>query len=155
MSTDFIQKETAKILNDEKLTYPLNIAMTAAWIMGNFKGTNLKIHDVRKMTAMADYFIICSAENPTQAMAIADEIARMAKANDEVIISQEGRGESDWVLIDLANVIIHIFLETARDKYALDELWAKAPLVSIPESYYFSHPEMDKKNVNEPQGNYF
>lgn len=155
MSTDFIQKETDKILNDEKLSHPLNVAMASAWIMGNFKGTQLKIYDVKKLTAIADYFVLCSAENPMQAAAIADEIARMAKNNEEPILSQEGRGDSDWVLLDLANIIIHIFLDTAREKYALDELWSKATQVTIPESYYFAHPEMDKKVAGEPQGNYF
>lgn len=154
MSTDFITKETDKILNDEKYSYPLNIAMASAWIMGNFKGTNLKVYDVKKLTAIADYFVLCSAENPMQAAAIADEIGRMAKQNDETILSQEGRGESDWVLIDIANIIVHIFLDTAREKYALDELWSKATQVEIPESYYFAHPEMEKRTT-EPQGNYF
>lgn len=154
MGNTFIAKEVEKIMNSKEFDYPLNLAMASAWIMGSFKGTNLKILKVGKVTAIADYFILCSTSNSVQALSIADEIVQNARKFNQPILSQEGKNDSDWVLIDMGDLIIHIFDENSRDKYALDELWANAETIKIPDSYYFSHPELDNK-ANEPQGNYF
>lgn len=153
MNNEFLERETSKIYQDEKFQFPLNLAMVSAWIMGNFKGTNLKIYNVEKSSSLTDYYVICSAQNMNQARAIADTISMFTKNQGEKVLSFEGKNESDWLLLDLKNVIVHIFLENARDKYALDELYKNASAVSIPESYYFSGPEM--KTNHENIGQYF
>ncbi|MFZ4712654.1 MAG: ribosome silencing factor [Bacteriovoracaceae bacterium] len=153
MSTDFKTKEINNIMSSETFTYPLNVAMSAAWILGNYKGLNLKVIDVGDYTSIAQYFVIGSTTNNIQSLAIADEIAKTAMEYNQPIVSQEGKDGSDWVLLDLGNVIVHIFNETARDKYALDDLWNKAPQIEIPNTYYHSAPETVTNNG--PQGNYF
>ena len=154
MGNTFIAKEVEKIMNSKEFEYPLNLAMTCAWIMGSFKAVDLKILKVTKLTSIAEYFVLASTANSVQALSIADEIIQNAKKYNQPILSQEGKGDSDWVLLDLGDVIVHLFDETARDKYALDDLWANAESIKIPDSYYYSHPELDNKS-NEPQGNYF
>ncbi|MFT6603537.1 MAG: ribosome-associated protein, partial [Bacteriovoracaceae bacterium] len=74
MSVEYVNTEVEKIINDKSFEFPQNLAMAAAWIMGNFKGLNLKVLDTRKRGSLADYFIMGSASNMTQAKSMADTI---------------------------------------------------------------------------------
>jgi ribosome-associated protein len=143
MSKEFVQKEVEKII--AQYGHPKNWAMASAWILGNLKGTNLKVIDVSKTSGLADYFIIASAGNPIQAQSMAEEVAHQAKRLKQGVLSVEGKGGSDWILLDLGDVIVHIFNESVRDIYDLDHLYAENPIVEIPQEYYFSSPEEENK----------
>ncbi len=145
MTQDFIGTEVAKIFNNKKYKYPLNMAMASVWILANFKGTNLKVLDVEKQSSMTDYFIIGSASNPTQANAMAEAICQMMKRHEITIKSVEGSTGADWTLIDLGDVIVHIFQETARNNYDLEGLYAASSFIKIPEDYYFQEPDKRPK----------
>lgn len=138
MSEDFATQEIVKIFKNKKYEYPLNVAMASTWILANLKGSDLKILDVGKKSSLADYFVIASAGNPTQAGAMADQIGFFMKHLDVNIKSVEGKNNSDWILIDLGDVIVHIFQENIRHAYDLETLYASATPVAIPEEYYFS-----------------
>lgn len=141
MSESYIQAEFDKVYSSSKYPAPLNSAMACAWVMGNFKGFNLRVLDTSKRSSLSDYFIICSASNPTQADAMASEILFQFKRHGILPVSSEGMRGSDWILLDLSDVIVHIFVDTAREAYGLDELYASAPPVKVPEEFYFSSPE--------------
>ncbi|GAB4021825.1 MAG: hypothetical protein Fur0010_24930 [Bdellovibrio sp.] len=141
MSESYIQAEFDKVFNDNKFTAPMNSAMACAWVMGNFKGFNLRVLDTSKRSSLSDYFIICSASNPTQAESMANEILFQFKRHGILPVSSEGLRGSDWILIDLGDVIAHIFVDTAREAYGLDELYASAPPVKVPDEFYFSGTE--------------
>jgi len=143
MSKEFVQKEVEKII--AQYDHPKNWAMASAWILGNLKGANLKVIDVAKTSGLADFFIIASAGNPIQAQSMAEEVAYQAKRLKQGVLSIEGKGGSDWILLDLGDVIVHIFSESVRDIYDLDQLYADSPIVEIPQEYYFSSPEEEKK----------
>ena len=64
MSADYVSVEVGKVYNDESLEFPLNMAMSAAWILGNKKGLNLKVFNVSGKSSLADYFVLASATNP-------------------------------------------------------------------------------------------
>ncbi|PIK13901.1 ribosome silencing factor [Halobacteriovorax sp. JY17] len=145
MSTDFITKEVQKIVKEQKLEYPLNIAMATAWILGNFKGINLKILDVAKSSSLTDFFVLGSATNPTMAQSMADEITRQLKGHGYEVISREGSKKGDdWILLDFGDIIVHVFLDVSRSVYDLDNLWENATEVEIPNSYYFSSDDEEK-----------
>lgn len=155
MSRDYITKEVQAILNDKKYEAPLNAAMASVWIMGNFKGLNLKVLDLRNVSGIADFFAIGSASNPTQATAMAEEISHQMRANGIEAISREGlKHSTDWILLDYGDLIVHVFHEPSRMVYDLDHLYKNALSVDIPDSYYFSTPEDQKKN-NGDDRNYF
>ncbi|MBI2521892.1 MAG: ribosome silencing factor [Bdellovibrio sp.] len=145
MTQDFITAEIDKIFNNKKFKYPINVAMAAAWILANFKGTDLKILDVSKKSSLADYFVIGSAGNPTQATAMADTICQMMKKHDIPVKSLEGSSGTEWTLIDLGDVIIHIFQETIRSTYDLEGLYPTSNPVEIPSNYYFQEPKKRSK----------
>ncbi len=139
--SDYISSEVEKIIHDKKLIPPENFVMATAWILGNLKGINLKIIDVRNVSTITDYFIIASATNIVQASAMADAVSGTFKKLGQFCKNKEGKDQSDWVLLDFDNYIVHIFLESARYDYDLDSLWGQCPIIPIPQNYYFSSPE--------------
>jgi ribosome-associated protein len=138
MSNDYISTEVSKILKDATIEHPKNVAMAAAWIMGNYKALNLKIYDCSKSSSLTDFYILASTTNSTQTQSMAEEISHQLKNNGIEARSKEGVGTSEWALIDFGDIIVHIFQDSARDIYDLDHLWRNLPQVNIPNEYYFS-----------------
>lgn len=144
MSKSYIETNVDQIFEEKE--FPLNMAMACCWILGNFKGINLKLLDVSKSSSLADYYILASANNPTQAQSMADEIVSQMKRKGHPTKSKEGHeSESEWVLLDLRDIIVHIFQENSRPVYDLDNLWEDAKVVEIPHSYYFSDSELEQE----------
>ena len=140
MSNEFLKSELSKIANDKRWAFPLNQAMSAVWMLANFKGDNLKIFDMTKGSALCDFHIVATASNVTQARAMADTIAVQFREQGSELLSYEGYGSADWILLDTGDMIIHIFQEDTREIYDLDRVFAANPQVSIPEEFYFSAP---------------
>ena len=96
------------------------------------KAGEVKILDLRKLTDVADYFVICSGDTQRQIEAICEEIDDVMGREGIAPNSREGADDSGWILMDFGDVIIHIFTETEREYYKLEKLWSEAtPLVSI------------------------
>lgn len=88
--------------------------------------------DARKVCSFADYFVICTGESTKQIEAIRDEIGKVLKEIGNTPHHYEGTVDSGWLLIDLSDVIVHIFAPPEREHYRLDELWHQAtPIVRI------------------------
>jgi ribosome-associated protein len=114
--------------------------MASAWILANFKGDNLKVFDLKKSSSLCDYSVLATAQNATQARAMADEISANLKHAGASVLSYEGYESADWILLDTGDIIIHVFNGPARDVYDLDLVLAKNPQVKIPEEFYFGKP---------------
>ncbi|MBN2570686.1 MAG: ribosome silencing factor [Ignavibacteriales bacterium] len=95
------------------------------------KGYDIKIMDIKKISSIADYFVICSADSDIQVKAIADEIDD--KLRDEGIKNYhiEGYDSLNWVLIDYFDVVVNIFKIGTRNYYNLEKLWSDAPTVTV------------------------
>lgn len=93
------------------------------------KGENVISLDLRKIPeAVADFFIICEANNSTQLKAIADYIEYDVKEKTgESVYKHEGKQGLQWILIDYVNVVIHVMLTETRKFYQLEEMWSDAP----------------------------
>lgn len=137
MSREYVQAQVDKIIKEEGHEFPENIALASAWICGNLKGINLKILDVSHTSSLSDYFVLASATNFIQAKAMAEEIMHHLKRHGHEIRSKEGMEDSDWILIDVGDIIVHLFLDASRTVYGLEELWKEASSIAIPETYYF------------------
>lgn len=87
--------------------------------------------DLRKIPeAVADFFIICEANNPIQLRAIADFVEEdVKKRTSEMPYKHEGRQGQQWILIDYVNIVVHIMLPEPRKFYQLEEMWSDAPLM--------------------------
>jgi len=145
----FINKEISKIMNNEKLDFPLNMAMSSAWIAGNLKGVNLKILNMSKESSLSDYYVLASANNPTQAKSMAETIMRQMRNYNHSPISTEGFNNCEWILLDFGDIMIHIFLEATRGIFDLDSLWRDAPLIEIPQEYYYTDSGEDRDNKDD------
>ncbi|MBL8008570.1 MAG: ribosome silencing factor [Ignavibacteria bacterium] len=112
-------------MNSEKLAYKISDLMLRK------KGIGIKILDLRKLTTVTDYFVICSASSDTQVKAISDFIKEETKKIDERPWHNEGYTNLSWVLLDFVDVVAHIFLEDTRKFYNLEGLWADAVITEI------------------------
>lgn len=151
----FISKEIDKIINNQKYEFPLNIAMSSAWLMAHFKGLNLKIIQVKDISSIADYFIIGSANNPVQAFSMSDELIHQLKQRNQPLISREGGRDSDWILLDFGDIIVHIFQDSVREVFDMEELWKDAPHVAIPNEFYQSGVATNNEDDRDSNKDYF
>jgi ribosome-associated protein len=95
------------------------------------KATDIKVLDLSGITSFADYFVIATGANQRQIQAIADEVGQQSKRAGELPISVEGYNQAEWVLLDYADLLVHIFSPKARDYYDLERLWRNAKTVEI------------------------
>jgi ribosome-associated protein len=99
------------------------------------KAYDLLVMDVGQCTSLADFFLICTGRSDTQVQAIAQNIEQNLSTLGRKPRTVEGMRTGHWVLIDYGDVVIHIFLESVRAFYDLERLWARAPIVTLPEPY--------------------
>jgi ribosome-associated protein len=104
----------------------LETALLSAEAADNKKAFDILILDLRRLTYITDYFVICSGSNITQVSAISDWIGQTLAKADVHPFHIEGRMDSSWVLMDYGDVVVHIFDEQTRLHYALDKLWGEA-----------------------------
>lgn len=86
---------------------------------------------VNQISPMADYFVIMTGGSDRQVQAIANAIIEKAHEEEVNIGSVEGKNHAQWVLIDLGDVVVHVFREETRAFYNLEKLWSDAPMVNI------------------------
>ncbi|MCL5020176.1 MAG: ribosome silencing factor [Bacteroidetes bacterium] len=95
------------------------------------KAKDVVIMDLKKVTTMADYFVVCTGESETQVRAIADAVMEgMTKAGEKPWHS-EGLQNLQWVLLDYVDVVVHVFHKDARAFYGLEKLWGDAKIQKI------------------------
>ncbi|MBI3058005.1 MAG: ribosome silencing factor [Deltaproteobacteria bacterium] len=99
------------------------------------KAYDLILLEVREITSIADYFIICSGRSDRQVQSIAQGIEGNLGAMGIHPLSVEGMNRGQWVLMDFADVVVHIFYQPVREFYDLEGLWSHAPRVELPEPY--------------------
>ena len=99
------------------------------------KAYDLVVMEVRDLTSIADYFVICSGRSDRQVQSIAQGIEEHLGDSAISPLSIEGANRGHWVLMDFSDVIVHIFYEPVRQFYDLDGLWGDAPRVELPEPY--------------------
>ena len=155
MGNEFVTKEVDKIMKDKNYDFPLNLAMSAVWIIGNFKGVNLKVLNLKGKSPLADYYIIGSASNSTQANSMAEEIQIQLRRLGSPCRSIEGKQTSEWILLDHRDVIVHIFQDNTRDIYDLDGRFEEAEPVEIPQEFYFSHEKEENNEKETSDKEYF
>ncbi len=91
------------------------------------KAKDIIILDIRKLSIIADFFIISSIQSPAHCKTIINSIITKAKENGtKKNINHEGNENSGWVLIDCDDIVIHLFSEEKRNYYRLEQLWQEA-----------------------------
>ncbi|WP_220741100.1 ribosome silencing factor [Leuconostoc miyukkimchii] len=104
---------------------------TAVIAVDSKKANNIVALDMRQVSLMADYFVIADAASNRQVQAIVTEVKDKIQEAGGTVKLIEGFQAADWVLLDLGDVIVHIFSTEQRDFYNLERLWNDAPYVDL------------------------
>lgn len=117
----------------------LELALLARKSLEDKKGEDIRIFDVRGISAVTDYYIVVSGSSPPHLKAMFNEVQAVLKhSGSGNCYRRSGSPESGWLALDYVDVIIHIFSHAARKYYAIEELWAEA---AQPESSDPSPPD--------------
>jgi len=96
------------------------------------KAEDVAALDVRELSSFADVFVVATGRSDRQLRAIADSIEKAMKQVGVVPLGIEGYAEGNWVLIDLDDVIVHVFVPEAREHYDIERLWGDAGRMALP-----------------------
>ncbi|WP_423189682.1 ribosome silencing factor [Alkalibacterium sp. f15] len=95
------------------------------------KAEDILALDMKDVSLLADYFVILHANNDRQLNAISLSILEAAEKNNQEVKRVEGKDNAQWILIDLGDVIVHLFKQEDRELYKLERLWSDAEQVDI------------------------
>ncbi len=107
------------------------------------KAQDVTVMDLRKLTDMTDFFVVCSADSDVQVKAVADAIA---EGTDKIGVSSwhsEGLTHRQWVLLDYVDVVVHVFHKEVRRFYGLEKLWGDAKIEVVEDG--------EKKKPSKPR----
>ncbi|HLT57147.1 MAG TPA: ribosome silencing factor [Limnochordales bacterium] len=106
------------------------MAIRAAQAADEKKADQVTILDMRGLTVVTDYFVICSGETMVQVRAITRGVEEALAREGVPLRRKEGGENSRWVLLDYGGVVVHVFHHAEREYYDLERLWADAPRVA-------------------------
>jgi len=120
----------SKNLKEAKLTNPetykdssLNIKNELEDLLKNKGAEEINIIDLQGKSDIADYMIICTGSSTVNVGALAEHAAKLLKGKD-LDVNIEGRPYNNWVIVDSASVVVHIFRQEIRELYQLDKMWS-------------------------------
>lgn len=113
---------------------PRELALLAASAAASKKAIDPIVLDVAETLVITSYFVIVTGNSDRQVAAIADEIEDVLRVQGGVKpIGREGERERKWVLLDFADVVVHVFQPEEREFYRLEKLWSDAPKLDLAE----------------------
>ncbi|MGK0442656.1 MAG: ribosome-associated protein [Pseudohongiellaceae bacterium] len=90
----------------------------------NLKGKEIVTLDVKALTSVTDYMLVCTGSSSRHVKSLADNVYIELKKQGLQALSVEGKIGSDWVLVDFGDVVVHVMLDEARNFYELEKLWS-------------------------------
>ncbi len=102
-------------------------------ILDGRKAQDIEAIKIDALTIVADYFVICSATNTTHVKALADEVEFKLKEKGITPTRVEGYQYANWIVIDYADVVVHVFYAETREYYKLGRLWADGEVLNVAE----------------------
>jgi ribosome-associated protein len=107
------------------------LLITAVKAADDKRAEDIVVLNMKGISLVADYFIICHGNSDKQVQAIAREMKEKVSENGMEIKRMEGFDEAKWILVDLGDVVAHIFHKDERSYYNLERLWGDAPLENV------------------------
>jgi ribosome-associated protein len=108
-------------------------------VIDDVRVKNISIYDMRAVTPLYDYAIICTASSNRQVLATVDHLKKASIEQSFEIRNVEGANMGVWVLVDLSTVVVHIFTQEERDRYALDRLFSSLPQLDFEQFIKVQH----------------
>jgi len=94
-------------------------------VLEDKKAEKLVLLDIQNVSSFADYFIICNGTSDRMLQALADGVREFAKSEYGLVVSIEGEGRDGWLLVDLGDIVIHLFSPDQREHYKLEQFWER------------------------------
>lgn len=108
---------------------PTEVARLAVDVSADKLASDIVMLDLRQLAVFADYFVLMTADSVRQIEALEEDLSEAMKDAGVARHHREGTPASGWVLLDFADVVIHVFGPEERDFYGLERLWSRAPQV--------------------------
>jgi ribosome-associated protein len=89
----------------------------------DMKGQSIRCINVERLTSITDYMVIVTGTSSTHLKALAESVSKSVKDAGQEVVGMEGKLASEWVLVDLGDVVLHLMLAPVRALYNLEELW--------------------------------
>ena len=100
------------------------IAQLVVEALEDLKGESIRSIDVQKLTEITDYMVIVTGRSSTHVKALSGSVAKKVKGAGLDILGIEGKLQSEWILVDVGGVVVHIMLGSVRALYNLEDLWS-------------------------------
>ena len=110
-----------------------DLALTAARVVEETRGSDIVVLDLRKVTDVFDYFVIATGSSRRQMHAMADEVKQTVRREmEDTPRGVEGYEDSHWIVMDYGDVVVHLFDTESRAYWDLEHLWTDASRVEVP-----------------------
>jgi len=116
----------SKLLRGERDLTSRGLALQAIKIAEDKKAKNVVFLNLKRISTITDYFLICSGDSSTHIKTIAKELKKKIEEKGISLLNRSNFLNEYWILLDFGSVVIHIFSEEARKFYQLEKLWADA-----------------------------
>ncbi|MDO4622984.1 MAG: ribosome silencing factor [Eubacteriales bacterium] len=116
-------------MEEKKVLTPAEMADLAVKALEDKKAIDIKVLNIENVSSLADYFIIASGTNRNQVQAMADAVDESLGRAGVMCKSNEGYSSANWILLDFADIVVHIFDEENRLFYDLERIWRDGKLV--------------------------
>lgn len=126
---------------------PKTLATKIARFALTKKASDVVMMDLRKLTDVADFFVVCSGDSDTQVKAIADAVADGTETIGVPVWRREGITGRQWILLDYVDVVVHVFHKEIRKYYNLEKLWGD----SVVETIEDESPKRQRRTRSSPR----
>jgi ribosome-associated protein len=109
----------------------LALLKSIVFALSEKKAEDIQVLKIESLTVIADYFVIATATSTTHVKSLADEVEFVLDGQDIKPLRVEGYQAANWILMDYASVVVHIFVKDTREFYKLEKLWGDAPRVEL------------------------
>jgi ribosome-associated protein len=151
MDACFIYKNGFQVSSD---IYSIMEAIETARLCANYaddkKAESIVVLDLRGLSPVSDFFVICTANSNPQLRAVRDEVVEQMRIKHNLKpIFSDGTYESQWLIINFPNVLVHVLSPEKREFYALEELWGDAPEITWEPAIEVQAPIKKPKTVKK------
>ena len=110
----------------------VELALVAAQAAADKVAHDIVVLDVSDRLVITDCFVVASAPNERQVASVVEEVERRMRERGAKPVLREGEREARWVLLDFADIVVHVQHDEEREYYALERLWKDCPAVDLP-----------------------
>lgn len=108
---------------------PFELARSVVNLLEDKKGEDILLMDIQNIASFADYFVLCNGTSDRMLDSLADAVTETIKKNFGISSRPEGQAVDGWLVVDLGDVVVHLFSPEQRDYYDLEKLWDQAKIL--------------------------